>query len=344
MTAKRDTVVLPILYNTRHAIELILKYAINRLSAIGMLSGSGRLDHDIKTYFTLLEQANLGDEALRERIRDLGPFVESLSRIDKDGQALRYHIRRDGNQSLSNYSLANLQVIRDSLAELSKALLALRDRIEDIVHERATKTYTKKLSRRDLIAIAGNLRELDPGKRFFYQIRKRRVLSRYKLSEDDFRKAVDVITSNREMKALVGGETSLLYLPDQTIVAVVRRWRELHPRRTETEPKIVTLNELTLKEIMEASEKESEIFTTIQALLTDEQIAELETVYSLGRVGGFPEFHEDRTQQTIERHRIEADTRKQIMDLFDKTNFLDAVVKALHRLGQPSLADRLSKM
>jgi hypothetical protein len=31
-------------------------------------------------------------------------------------------------------------------------------------------------------------------------------------------------------------------------------------------------------------------------------------------------------------------------DTFYKTNFLDALVKALRRLGRPSLADRLSRM
>jgi len=102
MLEKRDTVVLPILYNARHAIELILKFAVRRLGEIGTLSKSKRPDHDIQDYFELLERADLGDEALRQHLRDLKPFVESLSRIDKDGQGLRYHIRRDGGKSLGS--------------------------------------------------------------------------------------------------------------------------------------------------------------------------------------------------------------------------------------------------
>ena len=59
MLGKRDTVVLPILYNARHAIELILKFAINRLAAIGVVSSPGRQDHNIKNYLELLERADL---------------------------------------------------------------------------------------------------------------------------------------------------------------------------------------------------------------------------------------------------------------------------------------------
>jgi hypothetical protein len=61
MLLKRDTVVLPILYNARHAIELVLKFAVNRLAAMGVLSLPERPDHDIQSYFNLLEQADLGD-------------------------------------------------------------------------------------------------------------------------------------------------------------------------------------------------------------------------------------------------------------------------------------------
>jgi hypothetical protein len=41
MLDRRDTVVLPMLYNARHAIELVLKFAINRLAAIGVVSSPG---------------------------------------------------------------------------------------------------------------------------------------------------------------------------------------------------------------------------------------------------------------------------------------------------------------
>lgn len=343
MLDKRDTVVLPILYNARHATELVLKFAISRLAAVGVLSSPERLNHDIQNYLELLESADLGDEALREHIRDLKPFVESLSRIDKDGQGLRYHMRRDGEQSLSDYSLANLEVIRDGLASLSQVISALRHRIEDFVDERPTKANTKRLSRRDLMSIAGALPAVDRWKGPFFEVKKRRIKSRYNLTNDQFCEAINVIIDNREMKALVGGETSLLYLPDHMIISVVEKWRKLHPRRTEP-ASIGKVDAGMIKEMKEHYRLQAEVVSALRTCLTDQQLAELEAICSLGRYGGFPEFHEDSVQRTIERHQVEADTCKQITDLINKTNFMDAVVKALRRLGRPSLADRLSEM
>jgi|SRR5579862_541188 len=345
MLGKRDTVVLPVLYNARHAIELILKFAINRMAAIGVVSSPGRQDHNIKNYLELLERADLGDEAIRKHVCDLKPFVESLSRIDADGQGLRYHIRRDGNQSLSDYSLANLEVIRDALTNLSQVISALRYRIERFIDERPTQAYTKRLSRRDLMSIAGTLPTIDRWKRLLFEAKKWRVQARYNLTNAQFCEAINVITNNREMKALVGGETSLLYLPDHIILSVVEQWRKLHPRRAGGEPSAIEKWDLpTIDEMTEHYRIQAEVVSALHTCLTDQQLAELEAVCSLGRHGGFPESHEHRVEHTRKRHEIEADARKQITDLINKTNVLDALVKAIRRLGRPSLADRLSKM
>jgi hypothetical protein len=343
MLEKRDTVVLPILYNARHAIELILKFAVRRLGEIGALLNSKRPDHDIQDYFELLERADLGDEALRQHLRDLKPFVESLSRIDKDGQGLRYHIRRDGGKSLSDYSLANLETIRDGLSKLSKALLALRQRVEEFVNERPANAYTKNLSRRDLMSIAGDLPSIGRWKSLIFDGKKRRIKSRYNVTDDEFYEALSIIKNNREMKALVGGETTLLYLPDHLVISVVEKWRKPHSRQTGA-PAFAKVDAGMIKEIMEHHHLKGEVITALQTCLTDRQLAELEAICSLGRYGGFSEAHEDRVQRTIQRHRIEANTRQQITDLIDKTNFLDALVKALGRLGRPSLAARLATM
>ena len=96
------------------------------------------------------------------------------------------------------------------------------------------------------MSIAGTLPALDRWKGPIFEAKKRRIQSRYNLSDDQFREATNVIKDNREMKALVGGETSLLYLPDHIIVSVVERWRKLHPHRTDQA--ILKLSEDTWKE------------------------------------------------------------------------------------------------
>jgi hypothetical protein len=62
MYRKRDTLVLPILYNARHAVAL--KFATDRLAAAGLMPPVRRRDHNIKAYWDRLYAASLGDETL----------------------------------------------------------------------------------------------------------------------------------------------------------------------------------------------------------------------------------------------------------------------------------------
>src|SRR5208282_1269809 len=245
----------------------------------------GRPDHGIQSYLDLLEQADLGDEALRQHIRALKPFVTSLSRIDEDGQELRYHTNRDDDQSLSDYSLANLEVIRDSLGDLSKVISAWKYRTIEFIEDRATNACTEKLSRRDLITIAKILPALARWKGPLFEEKKQQVQTRFNLSSREFCKAIDVIKNNREMKAIVGGETSLLYLPDHLVVWVVEQWRKLHPPRTGSDPGItvVTLDKRAAEAMKDHYCKRSEVVLALQVRLSDQQLAELEVIDSLGR-------------------------------------------------------------
>jgi hypothetical protein len=181
MLDKRDTVVLPILYNARHAVELALKFTVDRLVAAGTLPSAPPRNHDIQAYWQLLSDADVGDEELREYVHALKPFVASLSRIDEDGQELRYHLNRDRDQSLSTRSLANLEVIRDSLADLSKVILGLKNRTIDFIDELGTNACTSKVSRRDLICIAKLMPPLGRWKEAIFDEKKQIVMSRFNL-------------------------------------------------------------------------------------------------------------------------------------------------------------------
>jgi hypothetical protein len=159
MYAKRDTLVMPILYNARHALELSLKFAINELYEMGVLKNAHPKNHDILSHWALLQAGELGDEALRHYVTALERYVTSLSEIDDDGQELRYSENRDGQKSLADRSLANIEVIRASLDGLSEVMTQLKYRLLDLAHERATGSYTAQCSRRDLLEIARILPE-----------------------------------------------------------------------------------------------------------------------------------------------------------------------------------------
>lgn len=252
---------------------------------------------------------------------------------------------RDEGQSLSTYSLANLEVIRDGVADLSKVISDLKYRIIDFIEERSTKACTSRLSRRDLICIAKLMPPLDRWKEVIFDQKKQIVKSRFNLSNNEFSKAINVIKKNREMKALVGGETTLLYLPDDTVVWIIEQWRKLHPpRKAGDTPIIETFDEKAFEAMVENSRVHAEVVSALGKRLTDQQIAELQAMYYLGRDGWFPERYEDYVEKTIKQHAVEKDVRKQIDHLMHKTNLLLAVRRALPRLGRPSLSARLSEL
>ena len=63
---KRDTFVLPVLYNARHAVELNLKFAADSLGATGILKEDDRKpDHDIARYWQRLNDSSIADRELK---------------------------------------------------------------------------------------------------------------------------------------------------------------------------------------------------------------------------------------------------------------------------------------
>jgi len=346
MYEKRDTLVLPILYNARHAIELTLKFVTDRLVEAGLIQPGRRRDHDIKAYWNRLNEASLGDEKLLQFIQKLKPFIDSLSRIDDDGQELRYHLNRSDDPSLSDRSLANLEVIRDSLADLSEILSVLRCRTVSFIAERTTSTFTSRCSRRDLFTIAQLMPRRDFWMSALFDQQKALVKTRFNLSNTQFSKALNVIQSNREMKAILGVETDLLHISDDEVVWMVHQWRRLHPLRDERDasPEIKSGNEFTIDVLLKDMATRKEVVAEMEMRITGDKLAEIEAMFYLGRDRLFTEHYEQRVDTARKEHAAANDPTAKIVHLMDKTNLLRCVQEAAKRLGRLSLADRLSKM
>jgi hypothetical protein len=202
MLGKRDTLVLPILFNARHAVELVLKFATDRLVGAGLISSIGRRNHDINGYWERLNAAALGDEKLNKEILALRPFVDSLSRIDSDGQELRYHLNRFDDPSLEDYSLANLEIIRTSLSELSEIISVLKNRVICFVVERRSGLFTKRCSRRDLLTIAQTIPRRESWSNALFDKQKAIVKARFNLTNRQFSEALNVIQASRRQRRL----------------------------------------------------------------------------------------------------------------------------------------------
>ncbi|TBE93120.1 DUF3775 domain-containing protein [Rhizobium leguminosarum] len=339
----RDTLILPILYNARHGIELALKYCAFRLEVAGCIQqGILRRNHDISAYEKILHDAKIGDEKLKSLLNALHPFVESLARIDSDGQELRYHENRDNGASLQRYSVANLRLIRESLQTLREVVSGLTYRVVDYISERGTGTCTDDCSRSDLLAIARLLPKRDKWDSQDFSDAREHIRKRFGLSSGAFTRHLDLIQRNREMRAAIGLETDLSFLTDETIASVAEEWRRIHPRRTAESRSLRTSFRFDLKDILTDRSNQREIVDGLVGRLSLDELAELQALFYLGRDPYFTEFYEDAVRRCRRQPELISNPSGYLSRILDKTNLLTCLQRSTHRLGRLALATRLS--
>lgn len=343
MYGKRDTLVLPILYNARHALELSLKYAIDVLVDAGLMNHIGRPNHNIKAAFEALHKSKIGDEQIKNALDSLKPFIDSLSQIDRDGQELRYHINRSGDPSLASFSLVNLALVRRNLTRLAELIGILQNRTEVYVVEMATGTFTPYLSRRDLFAIAQVMPRRDSWNSELFEQKKIELKARYGLSNKQFSKALNVIQSTREGRAVLGVETELSRLSDGDVVWIVEKWRSLHPVRDDSDVDVAvgSFDEKAMDGLLQYVKHKAALVAEIENRLNVDKISELHSMFYLGRDNYFSEYFEKRVESESRAISRQGSTKRVIEHLIVKTNFLTCIKQASQKLGRLSLASQL---
>lgn len=231
LVASRDTLAMPILYNARHGLELALKYVVRELAELALVPPRERVNHDIKAYWTHLRDAQVCDRETRAVILELEPFVESLARIDDDGQELRYFENREGDRSLRDLATVNLPLIGVSIDAMDALLHRLTDRVAHLAGEHGTGTRTLRCSRTDLVEIARTLGDQAGWRDPVFDDRRAELMARFDLSGRTFSDAVNAIKGSRALAAIVGMETPLIYLTDEKVLSVAEQWLAVNPPR-----------------------------------------------------------------------------------------------------------------
>lgn len=342
LVASRDTLAMPILYNGRHALELSLKFAINRLHSMGAIKSTHVPNHDILSHWVHLRDAGVGDVALRQLIADLEPYVVSLAKIDDDGQELRYPTNRDGKKSLDTVAVVNLPHIRKSLEVMSGILTRLKYRIIDLADERGTGSYTKGCSREDLQSIARMLGDYSTWTESSFDNRKAAVREKFGLSSNKFSDAVNQIRGSRPLAALIGIETQLTYLTDEKAVFAIEEWIKAYPPRVHNPEDLGTdYFDRDWDKVVEHQRVTKELINAIMENLSDEELSDLEVLYYIGRGGEFGEHYDAMLADTLAKHKLAKSRWDGVYHIMTKANLVDNVIIGSRAVGRPSLADKL---
>lgn len=220
VTVYMDALIYPIGFCARHHMELFLKRQIARVSSLRgaaptMLDSTHELDELLVTLKGLCEKA---DRRLPELLSPLEAAIAEFACVDPEGQVFRYRKSRGAKTHLADVGITNLQALGDGFAHLFAAGEAFELTAEALTYEYGQGTYTDKLSREDLCAIAAALPPRDTWKESttFTAIRKE-IMKVYGLSGREFTGAVKVIEANFELAAAIGAPRPLPDI-DATVV------------------------------------------------------------------------------------------------------------------------------
>ena len=339
MMGSRDTLALPILYNGRHALELSLKFAINRLFRMGAIGAPHRPDHDIHSHWKHLQEAEIGDAAIRDLVCALEPFVTSLAKIDDDGQELRFGENREGQKSLDGLAVVNLPHIRRSLEAMSQVLIPLKWRVLEFENERRTGSFTRECSRSDLKEIAAMLGDHETWKEESFLEKKAAVRSRFGLSSNKFSDAANKIRQSRELATLVGIETGLTYLSDDKAIFAIEQWVKARLERT-TDHDIFGPDYFD-RDWEEDRRVTRELNDAVIANLSDEEFLDLKVLFYIGRGPEFGEFYDEMIARTVKEHQHTKSRWEGVHHIMSKTNLLECVIRGCNVVGRPTLAAKL---
>ena len=342
LVASRDTLAMPILYNGRHALELSLKFAINRLHAMGAIASRHIPNHDILSHWTHLRDADVGDVTLRGLIAELEPFVRSLAKIDDDGQELRYATNQEGRKSLDGIAVVNLPHIRQSLQAMSDILMRIKYRVFDLAEERGTGAYTKDCSREDLQIIADMLGHHATWTEDSFKDKKAAVREKFGLSSGKFSDAVTKIRQSRPLATRVGLETPLTFLTDEKAVFALERWSIANPPHDEDSDDLgADYFQRDREKVKDGRQVTHELIDAIIANLSDEEFVDLEVLFYMGRGREFGEHYDKMLADTLAEHRIAKSRWEGVYHIMTKTSLLENVIAGAKAAGRPSLAAEL---
>ena len=219
----------------------------------------------------------------------------------------------------------------------------LKYRVLDLADERNAESFTSVCSRSDLLEIARMLPPVSHWREPAFEEAKANVMRRFSLTGNrQFSMAVDQVKRNREMGVMIGLEKNLVHLSDQNALFVVEQWSKRHPARAAGDDLGTDyFAEPDWDAISEHGQIARDVNQAVCKALTPDEVADLETIFYIGRDRVFCEEYEGLLELTREKHRLGGHLAEEVNHLMEKTNFLICFAAGIAKLGRPSLSSQL---
>lgn len=342
LLGSRDTLVHPILYSARHAIELTIKHVLTELNQCDLKTDENKIKgHSLGKLWALFEVVAKHDSRLNNLFQSMNPIVQYLDDIDKDAQDFRYP---EGNakqgekskQTLEGKRIVDLVTTHKMVNELKEFLMSLFSEVETVVEQRVMGSFTRDLNRDELKALSEECRD-DTSTYFGETQKKWKAL--HGLSSNGFKRAIYFIKKHREFAGNIGEESDLISLSSELLDQIIE-WKRKDIQRN--------IGNSALDVFERAKERPIswDAYEELETSLTPEVVAELEALYYLSFLSRYSESYEALYEQQLS-NLVFADAAAQHQEcmesfirLFDKTSFLDCLIKSLRLVGQVKLSEK----
>ncbi|MGL4447528.1 MAG: hypothetical protein ACRCYV_09005 [Aeromonas sp.] len=215
-----DTLVHPILYCARHAIELTVKSVLYTLNNCDLKAEEKIITgHSLNKLWGIFHTVANNDSRLLDLYIEINPILVELDAADPNGEDFRYPFRnQNSEQTLKGKSIVDLVTVKNMIEVLKNKLESLLITAELVSVQRNLKTYTQELNRDQLKKLA-----IDCGKDKSEYFCDTQAIwqNTHKLSKRAFRRAVDVINKHREFSGYMGKENDFIAISDDLLDTII---------------------------------------------------------------------------------------------------------------------------
>jgi hypothetical protein len=158
-----DPLIYPLLFSSRHSIELFIKDAIDNLQIINKMINKKNQDknhllkHDISILWKDLKKLVSFDERIREPINQLDEYITDYFDIDLTGETFRYPFDTNNKHHLDDFSVINVLKFEKRFKEMNSIIEYVYFIIDRLKIEYDTGTFISGLSRQEIEEISKKL-------------------------------------------------------------------------------------------------------------------------------------------------------------------------------------------
>lgn len=348
-----DYFIYPICFNMRHSVELRLKNTVLQLielSKIKLAKLSFDLDtsHDIGKIWNFIKHESLKLDKRYSRFIDLlDEYITDISEIDATGQTFRYPFSNKSKKHLVKTPVISIGVLYQRFSELEKHLKDLNFFNNSILEEYSMGTFTKNLSRVEILKVAKLLPPRAAWRDASFDECKIKIKKDFDLSNNEFTKAVNFIQTTPEFSSHISITPKLKHLDIKELELFFECWYKKHPKDTnniEKEEFDFSTLEFIFSDIKKELKIEAECWEIASEKLNAEQIGELKALYYFGSCKDYSENYKRILEFEVKDSKLACkrsrnDYRENFIHLLNKTNALHEILISLYFLACDGMAE-----